>query len=533
MWAAIRRLFVMAIAAVVGFGVGRVGGMIPHVIPQSANYPFLAERISLPHHVPRYPGGVSFRFAMAHDVIHERFPRHGPAYYRERNRLTREEMEKLSPDDPARFPLADDLAAGLDRVGRSDEAVAVMRDKLARQQAKGVSGRDLYTSYANLGTFLIHGSYKQAMAGDADARERFREGIALIRRSVEVNPEAHFGREQWQAAIAEFILAAMDDPALLTRFDCLGDRLDLGIEDALNREANWTVTGYGRPTDADFSQGDAASEVPAFFRLDVRPDDPSRWTELSPIRRHITKVGAEAGWEAVPVPSHRAPVPFDEPMLGIIGMWRQGGGANPHFALALGETMLRAGQRFIAWAAYERAGRMADRYWPDPAVQQSLRDHCRKRQDQIEETMLFQSLDTDRRPAWQRVSPPPPEETVAGLRSMFDAELAHGEGYQRAYQDYEAAKIASGVLITDEHFYDEFEAGREPIASPIGSEEWFLGVPRKKIDTYAAERSRAWGVFGAGLAAMGAAMLLRRRTTRHAALASNSSASASDPTRNH
>ena len=49
--------------------------------------------------------------------------------------------------------------------------------------------------------------------------------------------------------------------------------------------------------------------------------------------------------------SHRKPVPFDEPALGIIGMWRQGGGANPHFALALGETMLRVGQRYIAWCA--------------------------------------------------------------------------------------------------------------------------------------------------------------------------------------
>ena len=28
----------------------------------------------LPHHFPRYPGGVSLRFAMAHDVIHERYP---------------------------------------------------------------------------------------------------------------------------------------------------------------------------------------------------------------------------------------------------------------------------------------------------------------------------------------------------------------------------------------------------------------------------------------------------------------------------
>jgi len=331
-----RRIVITAIAASFGWFVGREVGSVPHVVPQPSKYPFLAELIPLPHHVPKYPGGVSFRFAMAHDVIHERFPKFGPAHYQERDRLTREKLRRLAADDPAGFPLADDLGAGLDRLGRSDEAVAVIREKLARQQARGLAGRDLYTSHANLGTFLIHGSFKPAMSGDAAARDRFREGVASIRQSVEVNPEAHFGREQWQAAIAEFLLAAMDDPALLKTFDCLGNRLDLGIEEALNREGNWVQTGYGRPNDAAFSQGKVDDEVQAFFRPGVPVDEPSRWPEVSPIRRHITKLGAESGWEDVAVPSHRSPVPFDEPVLGIIGMWRQGGGANPHFALALG-----------------------------------------------------------------------------------------------------------------------------------------------------------------------------------------------------
>jgi hypothetical protein len=499
MLAAIRRLALTAIAAGLGYGVGWVVGSIGHVMPQQARYAFLAERIPLPHHVPEYAGGLLFRFAMAQDVIHERFSKHGPAYYRERDRLTREELAKLAPDDPARFPLCDDLAAGLERLGRSDEAVVVMREKLARQRSRGLAGRDLYTSYANLGTFLIHGSFRQSQAGDADAKGRFREGVEFVRQSVEVNPEAHFGRERWQAAIAEFLLAAMDDPGLLVRYDCLGNRLDLEIEQILNREENWTGTGYGRPYDAEFSRWDAARDVPAFFQPGFPLDDPSRWSEVSKIRRHITKVGAEEGWQAVPVPSHRAPAHFDEPVLGIIGMWRQGGGANPHFALALGETMLRVGQRYIAWTAFERAGRMADRFWPDAAVQQHLLDHCRDRQGQIERTLGLQ---------------------VAGseLRTKFDDELAYGQGYQRAYQDYEAEMIAAGVSLADEHLFDAFRSGREPIASPVGPEEDFVGVPRTKIAAYAARQGRAWGVLGAGVAAMGAALLLtwldRRAGTR-------------------
>ena len=66
----------------------------------------------------------------------------------------------------------------------------MIRKKLKRQQANGLSGRDLYTSYANLGTFLIHGSFKQAQTGDTAARARFSEGLDFIRKSVEVNPEA-------------------------------------------------------------------------------------------------------------------------------------------------------------------------------------------------------------------------------------------------------------------------------------------------------------------------------------------------------
>jgi hypothetical protein len=503
MRAATGRLIRTAVAAMLGFMVGWLGSAVGHVMPKQANYPFLAEQVPLPHQVPQYPGGLSFRFAMAHDVIHERFAKHGPAHYRERDRLTREKLATLDPDDPAGFPLRDDLAAGLERLGKSAEAVDVMRDKLARQRKRGIAGRDLYTSFANLGTFLIHANLPKAMAGDAEARDRFREGIGLIRQSVEVNPEAHFGRERWQAAIAEFLLASMDDPTLLGKFDCLGNRLDAGIEALLDREGNWTMTGHGRPYDADFAQWDALDEVPEFFRPGISLDDQAIWPEVNKIRRHITKVGAEEG-EAVP--SHTTPVPFDEPMLGIIGMWRQGGGANPHFCLAIGETMLRVGQRYIAWAAFERAGRMADRFWPDEAIRQTLRDQCRKRQAQIEQTLTFHPAEISRQTPWQQVSPPPDPEAVANLRSEFDRELALGEGYQKAYQKYEEERIAAGVPITDEHFFDEFLAARDPIASPTGPEEWFVGVPRPKMDAYLATRRRAWGILGAGLAASGAAL---------------------------
>ena len=508
------RVVPFALAVALGSVVGWVFGTWGQLIPQSINYPFLAERVELPHHVPEHRGGLSFRFAMANDVIHERFASHGPDHSRERIRRTREALARLTPGDPARFPLADDLAAGLERLGRSDEAVAVMREKLGAQEAKGVAGRDLYTTYANLGTFLIHSSFPKARAGDLGARDRFAEGVEFIRRSVEVNPEAHFGRERWQAAIAEFLLAAMDDPALLGRFDCLGNRLDLPIINLLARDMNWVGTSYGRPTDARFSQERAFEEVPAYLRPGIAMDDPALWPELAPIRGHITKVGAEDGWQGVIVPSHRKPVPFDEPMLGIIGMWRQGGGANPHFALAIGETMLRVGQRYIAWAAYERASRLAPGFWPDPAGQKVLTDHCRLRQAEIEATLAYRPTDGSSKVPWQHVSPRDGTVTAATLRAGFDKELALGEGYRRDYREYESGKIAADVPIDDPHFFDGFLAGRDPIASPTGPEELFLWVPRPAAAAYLGESGQAGGIFGAGLAGMAAALFMTWRRRR-------------------
>src|SRR6185369_7531658 len=96
-------------------------------------------------------------------------------------------------------------------------------------------------------------------------------------------------------------------------------------------------------------------------------------------------VGGEEGWAEAVKTLNTSPTPFDESTLGIVGMWRMGAGANPHFALALGETMLRVGQGYIAWTAYERAYLLKDHYWPDLAIQKRFGEHCRARQRLIEQ----------------------------------------------------------------------------------------------------------------------------------------------------
>jgi hypothetical protein len=439
-----KALVLISFMGLVGLLLGGDTGLNGWILPFSRAQPAIKE-LPLPHHVPKYPGGVSLRFAMVHDVLTERFAKHGKDYYRERNRLAGKELEELrtkrkpgeNPSDRY-FALLDDQGAGLEALGDSNQAARLLREKLQEQEALGYKGRQLYTTYANLGTFLIHGNFVKARTGDPSAKELLREGLGFIRKSIEVNPEAHFGREIWQAVAVEFMLAAIENPSLLLKYDMVGNRLDETIDPSGLRPFNpedWGRLGMAR---------DAARFL----------QDPQSHGEPTYYRHLITTVGAADDWNKIINTKYSKPVPFDEPTLGIIGMWRLGGGANPHFALALGEVMMRVGQRFLAWTAYERAGGMADRFWPDSTLQEKFVKHCRSRQKIIENQL--------------------PSENWTGRQQQFQDELDFGRRYQVAYQDYEAERIKEGASIDDPHFYDGFRADRGPIASPVGQEDKFV-----------------------------------------------------------
>ncbi len=351
-----------------------------------------------------------------------------------------------------------------------------------------------------------------ARNGDAEAIQRFQEGIGFIRKSVEVNPDAHFGRERWQLAIAEFLLASMKTPELLEQYDCIGNRLSKSLEDILPRDVFY-VQYSGRATHLDFHRESPDRDSPRFFSSDADPDDPAQWDELMPIRKFITLVGADefvtsqnaakdSQWAAA-VPSHTIVVPFDKPMLGIIGMWRQGGGANPHFCLAIAETMLRVGQRHIAWAAYERASELAERFSPDSGLQMFLLDHCKARQAAIEETFRPPKDGKDDAYApWNYLGSRMDETAIGELRGNMHSELKLGTQYQQAYQDYETTKIAAGHSIDDEHFFDDFNSQHASIASKSGSEELTRIVLRSVKNNYASSKGYAWGTLGFGIGAM-------------------------------
>ncbi|QDU74133.1 hypothetical protein Pan97_11380 [Bremerella volcania] len=129
-----------------------------------------------------------YRFPEAHQLIVGDFVRHSEAYYRWRIE------DRLAKPIDARMPMDyDDVAVAYDKLGQQDKAIETIHEKIRR-----FSSQSVYESEANLGTFLIH-------AG------RLEEGLVHIDKAIEINPDAHFGREIYQKLLVEYVLLRRAD----------------------------------------------------------------------------------------------------------------------------------------------------------------------------------------------------------------------------------------------------------------------------------------------------------------------------------
>ena len=131
------------------------------------------------------------RFPSTLELITGKFLRHTPEFYAWRiaDRLQR---IKDYPDDLAVY---DDLAGAYDKTGQHDRAIEIMLTKAAKKSG-------VYETEANLGTFYIH-------AGQLE------KGLEHIRDAIRINPNAHFGREKYQAYLVEYILLRRKDGSSL------------------------------------------------------------------------------------------------------------------------------------------------------------------------------------------------------------------------------------------------------------------------------------------------------------------------------
>lgn len=137
------------------------------------------------------------------ETIVGRFDRFPPLYYEMR-------LDRAAADvagDPADLNAYDDAAVSCDRLGRHDEAIAWMARKRVALDVAPESDEKAdheYRYLANLGTFHAHrwlanGADRAAMADMEQARD-------LIAEAIELNPDAHFGRERYQLMALDWIL---------------------------------------------------------------------------------------------------------------------------------------------------------------------------------------------------------------------------------------------------------------------------------------------------------------------------------------
>lgn len=215
------------------------------------------------------------------EVLAGRYERHSAFFYEDRAKRAAATVER----DPQNLAAWDDLAVAYDKLGQLDRAVETIERKAALKPG-------LYTTEANWGTFLVH-------RGDYEA------GLAHLRRALEINPDAHFGRERYQVMAVEYLLAGKADPAVFDRGSFAWPIL---------------LASYGLTT----------------TQPDVEDAD-------SIVRRAVRRV-----------PGHKDEA-IESAIEGVVGMLRFGPGTSPHLYAALGDLLIGRGDFHLAYRAFARA----------------------------------------------------------------------------------------------------------------------------------------------------------------------------------
>jgi len=102
----------------------------------------------------------------------------------------------------------DDLAVAYERLGKSKAAFIAIAPKM---NLKGLTLLDRYRFYANRGTFYSH-DWLRSGASVANLAE-LRRAEADIAKALELNPNAHFGREGVQLEVLRWLLAVKSGKA--------------------------------------------------------------------------------------------------------------------------------------------------------------------------------------------------------------------------------------------------------------------------------------------------------------------------------
>ena len=138
-------------------------------------------------------------------VITGRFDRNPPLYYEMRLRRTAAALRT----DPGKLEAYDDAGVASDRLHRGSDALRWMeakRARLDRLPASDPAAREhRYRYLANAGTFWAHRWLREG--ADRQRLQPLRKARDLIRAAIQLNPNAHFGRERYQLLALQWVLA--------------------------------------------------------------------------------------------------------------------------------------------------------------------------------------------------------------------------------------------------------------------------------------------------------------------------------------
>lgn len=226
------------------------------------------------------------------EVLAGRYEKHSQFFYQQRVA----QMTLLLKTEPRNLDAWDNLAVAYEKLGDHDKAISTIlkKDALAPGQ---------YTTFANLGTFFM-------LKGD------FENGIVAIRKALQINPNAHFGREEYQLKLGIYFRDARKNPEIL-------------------RQENFLEHDGLLPAIMDPAQ------VSAMSPATMRRFEP--WGDLS-----------QRPYGGYPQRIHEFGLK-DNVFDGVVGMIRFGPGNSAELYLTLGDLLLIRGNKLLAYRAFQRA----------------------------------------------------------------------------------------------------------------------------------------------------------------------------------
>lgn len=141
------------------------------------------------------------------DAVTGRIERYPPVYYEKRIELAKKAL-KTKKD----FSLYDDIAVAYDRLGQHKQSIAYMALKRKEMAARPneVDSTVRYRTEANEGTFWAHKWYAEGRR--VETKRELIKGRDMIAKAIQINPDAHFGREHVQLMMMDWSLEPEKKP---------------------------------------------------------------------------------------------------------------------------------------------------------------------------------------------------------------------------------------------------------------------------------------------------------------------------------